>query len=69
MKKLFLFFCESDGTPSSQRLIFIIGSIFTMIMGVWTFTVTSNYTSVIAIVVSLSGVYGTQKIIQKTLEK
>lgn len=69
LSKIFLFFCEDDGRPSSQRLIFVIGSLYTMFMGWWVYSVTKDFAATIAVVTALSGVFGAQKLIQKSMEK
>ena len=66
--KLLLFFCEGDGTPSSQRLVYIVGSFFAMFMGAWSFHASHEVTGSISVVVTLSATFGLQKLYQKGQE-
>jgi hypothetical protein len=63
------FFEEKPGQKSSQRLVFIIGTFYSMIMGAWVFYATHDYTGLIATVTSLAAVFIGGKLIQKTQEK
>lgn len=68
MQTLLGFFKESDGSPSSQRLIYILGSLYAMAMGAWVFAVSKDFTALIAVVTSVSGVFCAGKLIQKQME-
>ena len=67
MKKLLELF-EERGKMSSQRLIFIAGNIYAMAMGIWVFYHTHDYVASLTISIALSGTFGTQKLIQKSME-
>jgi hypothetical protein len=62
------FLRESNGDSSSQRLIYITGSLYAMALGAAVFGVTKDYVAAIAVVTSLSAVFGGQKLIQKSQE-
>lgn len=62
------FFEEAPGQKSSNRLIFICGSFYSMLMGAWVFQTTHDYTALIATVTALAGVFIGGKLIQKTME-
>lgn len=68
MKTLIKFFEETPGVMSSQRLIFIVGSFYAMLMGAWVYHQSNDYTAVIAVVGSLSATFGVQKLVQKYME-
>ena len=68
MNKLMSFFEESPGSLSSNRLIFIVGSFYSMLMGAWIFYETKDFASSLAFVTSVSGVYAGSKLIQKNTE-
>lgn len=63
------FFEEKPGQKSSQRLVFIVGAFYAMIMGAWVFYATNDYTGLIATVTSLAAVFIGGKLIQKAQEK
>lgn len=68
MKNFIQFFQEENGQLSGQRLIFIIGSIYAMLMGAWVFYSTHDYMGVAMLVGVLSATFGTQKLVQKSQE-
>lgn len=60
---------ESEGTFSSQRLVYLIGSVYAMAMGAWIYYDTHSATSALSFVTSVGGLFGLQKVIQKQIEK
>jgi hypothetical protein len=62
------FFTEENGTASSQRLIYVIGSFYAMIMGAVVYAVSKDYVATITVVTTISGTFGAGKLIQKGME-
>lgn len=71
MKRLLEFFEDSNGRLSSQRLIFITGSYFTMWLTAYMIIKSdgNNWDGAMAIFLSLFGSFAAGKIVQKTQEK
>lgn len=65
------FFEERNGRLSSQRLIFITGSFFTMWLTAWMIIKSGgeNWDGAMAIFLSLFGSFALGKVVQKTQEK
>ena len=69
MQTILGFFKEGGGDLSSQRLVFVIGSLYAMSMGAWVFAATHDYVALLATVPALAGVFAAGKVIQKPMEK
>ena len=60
---------ESEGNFSSQRLVYLIGSVYAMGMGAWIYAETKDATAALSFVCSVGALFGAQKVIQKHIEK
>lgn len=61
-------FKEENGTWSSQRVIYVLGSVYAMTLGAVVFAYTKDYVATLAVVTTIAGTFGASKIIQKGLE-
>jgi len=70
MKELIIsFFREDNGQMSTQRLVFVFGSLFAMILGTVVWFSTKEWMAATGTVSGISAVFGGGKIIQKSLEQ
>jgi hypothetical protein len=60
---------DDTGIASSQRLIFVIGSFYSMGMGLLVYIMSKDWVASITTTSTLSAVFGAQKLLQKTIEK
>jgi hypothetical protein len=69
-KKAIGFFEEKPGVKSSQRLIYITGQLSAIAMGWFILLISNgeNWVGAMTIIISLSGIYGLQKLSQKRTE-
>jgi Na+/melibiose symporter-like transporter len=61
-------FKEENGTWSSQRVIYVLGSVYSMVMGAVVYGVSKDYAALLVVVTSISATFGAQKLIQKGIE-
>lgn len=70
MKELLIsFFREDNGQMSTQRLIFVIGSLFAMVIGTVVWFMTKDWMATTGTVSGIAAVFGGGKVIQKSLEQ
>ena len=70
MKDLIIsFFKEDNGQMSTQRLIFVIGSLFAMILGSIVWFMTKDWMAATGTVAGIAAVFGGGNVIQKSLEQ
>lgn len=70
MKDIILSFLREDnGQLSTQRLVFVIGSIFAMILGTIVWFMTKDWMASTGTVGGIAAVFGGGKVIQKSLEQ
>lgn len=62
------FFREDNGSYSTQRLIYVAGSIFAMILGTIVWFMTKDWMAATGTVGGIAAVFGGGKVIQKGLE-
>lgn len=68
MNKLLEIFQE-NGTLSSTRVMFVLGSIYAMAMGAWVYGESKDYTGLCITVTTISSIFLGGKLIQKPMEK
>ena len=68
MNKLLEFF-QDNGTMSSTRVMFVIGTFYAMAVGAWVFQITKDYTALCITVTTISSIFLGGKLIQKPMEK
>lgn len=62
------FWQENENENSSTRLVFLVGSAYSMGMGAWVFASTHDFSATIATVTALAAVFGLQKYLAKQEE-
>jgi hypothetical protein len=69
-KKIVGFFEERAGVYSSQRLIFIVGNFYAMLLGAFVLYKSdgADWAGAMTIVITISGTFGLQKLSQKRTE-
>lgn len=70
MKELLIsFFKEDNGQMSTQRVVFVTGSFFAMILGTIVWFMTKDWMAATGTVGGIAGVFGGGKLIQKAVEQ
>lgn len=60
---------ESAGVKSSNRIVFVLGSLYAMGMGAWIYAVTKDWVGMLTVVTTIAATFGAQKLVQKKIEK
>lgn len=62
-------FQEDNGRYSSQRFIYVVGSLYAMILGGVVFGIGKDYVATLTVVTTIAATFGAGKLIQKSIEE